>query len=608
MLTSRRPFATSSSKLPGKSATVSSDLASKVPLHVGRQPGGAIQSVACVVVGAGYAIFQKAKKRSSRHGSGSTSRRLLRKTQDDRLTAQLTAPVGQVLIGVRKAGALLQDLWFHTSPEEWRPAALRGNWAPVRKESLRLETQLLDGAIPCDLPAGRFVRNGPNPRWVRPGMAEYHPFEGDGMLHVFEFGQTSGAAAPVAHYGNRWLRTAKWHVEDAAQMPLMSGMVDDNLVRVVINMTLNLSSFFAALPAILANSSSVWAVGGSYVTNTNVIAHGGETLALGECGSPVTVDLENLETTGTMDTGGSFNAHPKICPSTGELIWCGYQPDGLDYGVWDAEGKSVHFTTVPLTHSIMMHDMAVTQRYTLFLDCPLRFQTLYSMSKGRPFLSFDPSEPMRFGVLPRHGHGDEVVWVEVPGPGKMVFHVLNAFEDDTGEIVVIGCAAHELNLMQVHDIPFEKVRLTEWRIDSSQSTCRERVLSSHPCEFPRINDNYTGLKSRYGYAAIFADAKDCRVGPLFQGFMKHDLQAKKTQVYKLGRKQFCSEPVFVPGKDCNGEDDGYIMLYMHDEDKDESQIFIYDAQKEAEQPICRLALPERVPYGFHAAWITSIDE
>lgn len=558
----------------------------------------------------GGIAFLKKKGRSRRHRSRATT--TPRDQPDTRLAYIVSTPFREGLQELKRFGARFQDLWFSNSSDDWRPEALRGNWAPVRSESHGLGTILLEGTIPDDLAAGRLVRNGPNPRWVRPGMASYHPFEGDGMLHVVDFSCKTvlcdaGHATNGAQYSNRWIRTAKWHAEDAAQVPLLSGMVDDNIFRMLWNTALNLSSVVVALPAIALNFSAVHAVGGSYVTNTNVISHAGETLALGECGSPVTVNLEDLTTTGTIETGGSFNAHPKVCPVSGELIWCGYQPQGLDYAVWDAEGNAIHFTTLPLEHSVMVHDIAVTERYTVFLDCPLRFQDVNAMAQGQPPISFESSASMRLGVLPRHGHGDDVVWVEVPGPGKMVFHVLNAFEEN-GEIVVIGCAAQDLDLLNIHDIPFEKVRLTEWRIDASRSTCCERVLSNQPCEFPRINEKYTGLPFRYGYAAIFSDSQNDAVGPLFSGFLKYDRQLETTQVCQLDHKQFCSEPVFVPRKDSEAEDDGYIMLYMHDEINEESQVLIYDARDlQSEQPICRLGLPARVPYGFHAAWIGNED-
>jgi len=520
-----------------------------------------------------------------------------------RFIGNLTAPFGEVLEGLQSCGAKFQDIWFRDAPDEWLPATLRGNWAPVREETEGLAVEILYGMLPTDLPHGRFVRNGPNPRWVRPGMSGYHPFEGDGMLHAVELGAPHG----VAKYSNRWVRTAKWLAENAAQVPLMSGLVDDNPLRLIWNIALNLASVCAATLPIALNFTALWAVGGTFVTNTSVVSHAGTTMALGECGKPITVDVCDLRTTGCMDTGGSFNAHPKVCPLTGELIWCGYRPDSLDYGVWDSQGKQVHRTNVSLPHCVMVHDMAITRSYTIFLDCPLRLDLDGAMTGDSPVI-FDKDSPMRLGLLPRFGGGDEVTWFEVPGPGKMVFHVMNAFEDEaTGEVVVIGCAAAELDLLKVQDIPFQAVRLTEWRVDPVSGHVAERVLTEEPCEFPRIDDRRTGLPFRFGYAAAFASAETMAAqgghGPLFRGFLKYDRTLGEATVCEMGDRRFCGEPVFAPRCNSTAEDDGYVLVHVHDEDGMRSEVHIYDARTPEEGPVCCLGLPRRVPYGFHATWI-----
>ena len=63
--------------------------------------------------------------------------------------------------------------------------------------------------------------------------------------------------------------------------------------------------------------------------NTHVIGHAGKILALEEGHFPYVLDGD-LDTVGPTDFGGvltgSFTAHPKICPVTGELLAFGYSP------------------------------------------------------------------------------------------------------------------------------------------------------------------------------------------------------------------------------------------------------------------------------------------
>ena len=53
-----------------------------------------------------------------------------------------------------------------------------------------------------------------------------------------------------------------------------------------------------------------------------------------------------------------------------------------------------------------------------------------------------------------------------------------------------------------------------------------------------------------------------------------------------------------------GEDAGYLVTYVHDEGKDESCMAVYDAHTMSSTPVARVALPQRVPYGFHGEWLS----
>jgi carotenoid cleavage dioxygenase-like enzyme len=58
---------------------------------------------------------------------------------------------------------------------------------------------------------------------------------------------------------------------------------------------------------------------------------------------------------------------------------------------------------------------------------------------------------------------------------------------------------------------------------------------------------------------------------------------------------------------CTGEDDGYLITYVHDEScsssSSGSSLVIWDAASMSQQPLAVVALPQRVPYGFHGLWV-----
>jgi carotenoid cleavage dioxygenase len=62
--------------------------------------------------------------------------------------------------------------------------------------------------------------------------------------------------------------------------------------------------------------------------------------------------------------------------------------------------------------------------------------------------------------------------------------------------------------------------------------------------------------------------------------------------------------VFVPSANPKGEDDGYLMTYVHDAESDTSRFVIMDAATMDNTPVASVALP-RVPSGFHGSWIAA---
>ena len=79
-------------------------------------------------------------------------------------------------------------------------------FAPVFEEQV-LSDLPVTGSLPSDL-NGVYLRNGPNPRFEPKG--DYHPFDGDGMIHSAHF--DNGRLV----IRNKWVRTDAWMKEDAS--------------------------------------------------------------------------------------------------------------------------------------------------------------------------------------------------------------------------------------------------------------------------------------------------------------------------------------------------------------------------------------------------------
>ena len=141
--------------------------------------------------------------------------------------------------------------------------------------------------------------------------------------------------------------------------------------------------------------------------------------------------------------------------------------------------------------------------------------------------------------------------------------------------------------------------LYRYTFDLRTGTTREERLDDRNAEFPTIDARTSGRKSRYGYAMDMP-----RTAPVAStGFVKYDHRDGSSVRHELPAGVFWSEAPFAPRDGSNAEDDGYLVSFVVDEREDRSELWVLDAADVAAPPVCRLALPRRVPRGFHACFV-----
>ncbi|BCL36974.1 carotenoid cleavage dioxygenase [Nostoc sp. MS1] len=443
---------------------------------------------------------------------------------------------------------------------------LDGNFAPVRKE-ITTDTLKVIGELPPDL-SGMFVRNGPNPQWTPIG--KYHWFDGDGMLHGVRL--QNGKAT----YCNRYVSTKGWQIENEAGKAVWSGFLEPPQ---------------ADLPS-------------KNTANTALIWHAGQLLALWEGGAPHAIQVPELATIGEYTYNGklssAFTAHPKVDPVTGEMMFFGYSfaPPYLHYSVVSAVGELLRTVPIELPVGVIMHDFAITENYTIFMDLPLTF-SVERMKRGEPMLMFERDRSSRFGIVPRHGDNSQIRWFEAPS--CYVFHTFNAYEDKD-EVVLIACRMSSTTILGSKDTDSDAdiPRLHRWRFNLNTGKVHEEMLDDVAAEFPRVNENLLGRKTQYGYAGKAAKS----LLPLFDGVIKCDFNNGKSQTHEYGRERYGGEPVFVPRPHTTAEDDGWLLTYVHDTAEDTSELVVVNAQDVNNEPVARVLIPQRVPYGFHSTWVS----
>ena len=235
--------------------------------------------------------------------------------------------------------------------------------------------------------------------------------------------------------------------------------------------------------------------------NTSLVWHHGKLLALWEGGTPYEIRPADLHTIGRDTFDGqlkhAFTAHPKVDATTGEMLFFGYSLVSRDvrYGVLQANGRVAHTTSIRLPRPVMMHDFAISQRYTIFMDLPLT-ASLWRTLLGKPVYQFKPAFAARFGILPRYGQGAEIRWFDVQS--CYVFHVLNAY-DVGDEVVVHGCRyPHVPQVLSARQGPLVEPLLDAvmycWRFNLHTGETSERPLDDQMVEFPRVDDSLIGTQ------------------------------------------------------------------------------------------------------------------
>ena len=437
---------------------------------------------------------------------------------------------------------------------------LTGIHAPMTEE-LTLTDLAVEGTIPPELD-GRYVRIGPNP--VAPDPRSYHFFAGDGMLHGIRI------AGGRAHwYRNRWIRsTGVARVRGFAPAPGPRHVFD--------------------------------------TVNTSVLGHGGAAYALVEAGStPVRFDDElggqrYDDFAGTLP--GSFTAHPRRDPATGELHAICYEaedPARIRYNVVGTDGRVRRTVMIPVRHGPLIHDCAITARFVVILDLPLTL-SLRAVMAGHGFpYRWNAAHPARLGLLPRDGAADDIRWL--PLDPCFVFHTANAHDLPDGRLVLDAIVYDRMfdgDNAGPDTLPrgFER-----WTIDPAACTVDRRTLNAAPQELPRIDERRTGLSYRYAYALGLPDTMDGRLaddGRLF----KHDLDAGTCTEHAFGPGRTPGEFVFVPRSPDAAEDDGWLIGLVI-EAHEGTALEILEARDLAAAPVASVRLPHRVPPGIHGAWL-----
>lgn len=469
---------------------------------------------------------------------------------------------------------------------------LHGAFAPTNVE-YDAEDLEVEGEIPADL-CGAYVMNGPSQRF-EPVNKKYHYYDGDAMLRAIYFRDGK------ADFRQRWLRNGAFIVEDKAGKAIWPGIAGPYDFR---------------LPGSPIKD----------VSNTDVIFYNGHLLSLWHmAGDPYKVDPLTLETIGREDLGGklahSVSAHSKTDPHSKELFFFNYQdePPYMSYGMADPEGRLVFDIPVDIAGPRSPHDMGLTEHYAILHDLPFYHDVDILKKHGRRVMGFHRDQPSRFGLIDRYGKSDRVQWFEAEP--CYILHISNSWED--GDWVhMVGCRqedpmpakdAKDQHLASMMAYRRRSHVMYRWSFNTRTGEVREGMLDDANTEFPTVNTNSLGHRTRYSFNQIIPvvgpDTLDgqCQT---FNGMIRYDLETGETQRYDYGDGVYGSEAPVAAATGAGGGDAdetrAYPVLFTTDSNDWSSYCLIFDAA-DIREPIAKVRIPRRISIGFHTTWVDGAD-
>jgi all-trans-8'-apo-beta-carotenal 15,15'-oxygenase len=450
---------------------------------------------------------------------------------------------------------------------------------------------VVEGQIPSGL-EGTLYRNGPG-LFERAGYRKRCLLDGDGMVQAFRIQDGK------VHFRNRFVRTEKFEKESAAGRYLFPTWSTQ------------------APGGMLAN------LGGGTLPNqagVSVVVRDGRLYAFDEFHPPYELDPETLETLGESSLGqpagkSFFCAHSKRDLHNGDWIFFslefGIRPR-LHLTVLGADGALRKHQVHRLAKNVYMHDFFVSDRHILIHLHPVEiaaFPLLAGMSSITGALRWRPQQGSEVLIFEREG-------AEKPrrleAESSWMWHSLNAFESE-GEIIAdfvgyrnpdhfLGEDPALFAIMEGRRGDYQYPgELRRFVINLRDDTLRQESLGSGNYDFPIVNPLHGCHRHRFGYFVGISPGNF-----FFDEIARVDTLTGRSESFRFGPGQFCTEPIFAPlpghTYDPAGEEPGWLLSEVYDGNSRRSFLAILRADNIAAGPVARAWLEHHVPLGFHGFW------
>lgn len=506
------------------------------------------------------------------------------------------------------------------------------------------------GNIPASF-SGTLFRNMPA-RFERGGTLYSHYLDGDGYIVRISFKNGS------AHFISKYVDTDEHKIETASNEILFrstfrTSRKSKNFLNIIdFNNAFDLHlknpsntnvlvwngkliSFFEAGIPIELNPNTLETIG-PYDMNVSSIKQG---LA-------VRIDKLYLFSKWFHDSlfGSYMTAHYKIDSSRNNtLISWSWRALVLNKGLntnpllelyeWDSNFNqikpAVSFTLTSTQTS--PHDFSFTNNYYVFIENRVTGNTLpYILGTKTAAQCVDVSckDPMIINIVPRFSNADliqddsSIIRMELT-PGFTI-HSVCAFEKNNGETIELFTTGWDADVISRGEL--KGGLLGSWEgtapvFDGIPNTLlyhtvvdlkQRKVLSHKPfhgmenitVEHPHINPAFEGKMVSHIYMSI-GSQEQISSPPL--GYLKLSIDSGQRQEWYAPAGTFCEEIIVVPKitgekQSCVREDDCWLIAAAFDSLQNRSCIYIFDAERFDEGPVCKLPLQHPLPHSLHGCF------
>lgn len=474
---------------------------------------------------------------------------------------------------------------MHTINQKSTSSAWSGAIAQPAQEFAPTQLQVMSGEIPPGL-RGTLYRNGPG-RLEHGNIRMGHWFDGDGAILAVHF--TSAGATGVYRY----VQTIGYKEEEAANQLLFA-------------------NYGMTAPGAIWNT---WIKSVKNAANTSVLALPDKLLALWEGGKPHALDLQNLETFGEDDLEGlsnglTYSAHCKRDLHTGEIFNFGVTPGlnaTLNIYKSDRTGKIIQKVQFQLDGIPLVHDFVLAGQYLIFCIPPVRMNllpVLMGLSSYSDALEWKPQLGTQILIFDREtltlvSRSETEPWYQ--------WHFSNGYVDDSG-LVNVDIARYEdfqtnqylkeVVTGETHTPAKSSLSRLQLNPQTGKVTAIEQILDRQ-CEFPSVPPENVGQASRYTYLSTYRQGTDISQ-EILNAIARFDHQAEKLTIADCGENRYPSEPIYV--QDAENINQAWVITVVYDGNINNSEVWVFNADRLDEEPVCKLRLPSVIPHSFHGTW------